>query len=268
MADGSLGDARRDRLGRRAATTSTSWLSAVVERGGDRQGAQVDDARQGPRPRRPRSPRPRWRSPRRAAGRSPSCPPCGRAGSWRRARCRAASGRYSALAAMMLAIAVPVPRQSVSPRPFPTVTSAPTAIRPLSCSSLPSTPESTTATIDAVAPADVPGALRGHPQLGPVRAAAGRRPAVHRDAWSLPAPADETGWRWGSGRGAGRATGRPGGAAAPGGCRWSASAAGSCPYFTPSPTASQGSTRYQPGLSRAGSVRLSPSGWTRPAFRL
>ena len=45
----------------------------------------------------------------------------------------------------MPAIAVPVPTQSVSPRPLPTVTSAPTATRPLNCWRLASTPVSTTA---------------------------------------------------------------------------------------------------------------------------
>jgi hypothetical protein len=47
---------------------------------------------------------------------------------------------------MTPAMPVPEPRQSALPRPLPAVMSTPRATRPASCGTLPSTPESTTAT--------------------------------------------------------------------------------------------------------------------------
>src|SRR5262249_49722976 len=148
-------------------------------------------------------------------------------------------------ATMRLAIAVPVPAQSVLPPPLPAAMSAPSATCPLSCVRLASTPESTTATTSP------------SPRLPDQAWPTARR----RDAQSDVVPAEPLG--------AHRSPSPAGGVVPDPGPTYGALGflgidVGRGPMWTPLPTASHGNTSDQPAVSCKGSLSFPPSGWRRP----
>src|SRR5262249_54421909 len=159
----------------------------------------------------------------------------------------------SALATTMPAMAVPGPRQSVSPRPLPATMSAPTVRCPVNAGRLPSAPESTMATMTPAPRVYVhtrSGASRSVAHCDCALSLMGFVPA-HRVAVAAVAL---------GAAGAGTVAG-----GGPGGGGWPGvgvlTTVGSGPYPTPGPTASQGSTSSQPTCSWSGLVRVPPSGW-------